>query len=463
MKKIFLVLFSVFSIFCFSDSVSALVPEVIGVTNGIYTFCEYVDQGQTCHEQQFEVSSYDVKIALFDEFGSDLPVCNTDLYITENNEGNHGINRYSGITKLCNSGFSPSLDKIKQYFDYYFRINYKNHWTDEEYHIFLIFDSIPNIAEDSLGNKYFATPPSLIISTFPNNYELYNSNGTVIYGNTRRDYNYTRINYYSFRDDVYYGTSWYNNELWLHDLNNEYNDFIDVDSISTNFEFTNYNGNNVTFNTVTSFEFGTDVDVTIPMKKYLLLVPKKQLGFDTYLWSDSNFLLREDYYENGSYEKVTGISFDEIKFEALNEFKWFRWDYSFSLEDLQKNKVLKIFNHGNNVLNIKFKNEDFYYYIIDENSSDVVVNGVSYSNDWENLNNLASKHTIKNTYSFNEYSNIIDYINDLPTFLESFSRSFVFIGTMISSVFAIFTGELLFYYYILFGLMIVMLIIMILK
>ena len=462
MKKIFVVLSLFFSIFLFSDSVSALVPETIGIGTGIYTFCEYVDQAQVCHEQNFEVSSYDVSIALFDRFGNDLPTCNTDLYITEDNDGNYGINRWSGITKLCNSGTSPSLDKIKQYFNYYFRVNYKNHWTDDEYHIFLIYGSNPLVYEDSWGHISLSSP-DFVISTFPDNYELYNSNGTVIYGNTKRTVNYRQLNYYSFDDSIGYGTFWPNSSLYLSDLNNEYNDYLDVTSISTNFEFTGYSGNNVSFDYVNSFEFGTDTDVSIPVKNYLLLVPKKNIGFDTYIWSDSNFLLREDYYYNNSYEKVTGIALDEIKFEALNEFKWFRWDYSFSLADLNKNKVLKIFNHSDNVLIIKFKSEDFYYYVINEETSDIVVNGVTYPNDWENLNNLSSKHTIKNTYDFKEYTDVINYMHDLPTFLESFSRSFVFIGSMITSIFTIFTGELLFYYYILFGLMIIMLIIMILK
>lgn len=453
----------------------------------------------------FELHSYDTSVSLFDKWGNDLPVCNDNFYYSytagpySSAQYPYVVNGYPTDTQVCSRDLSPSLNQFKDVLPYHTRIDYTTH-TGFTFSVMLATPSPLVIAGNGPVNpnyrgspgslKYihewldsngvshvsYTLPEGLIFILAPNSCILTDSDTGDTYNCYSGYVNQTSSGGY-FREWNNIGISSPSIQGWTtNTIDAHYPHYINYDFIMnsnlynarfvTNYDLIDVRSNQVAVSKTEGFEFNTDKDLNIKYEEYALLIPKHNNSFNSYLWTDSNFYYDLSYFNSNTntYDSQLNAGFDSISFGYLNGFNWFRWDFSFSSQDLTNNKVLRIFNHNEGKdLNIKYFSSDFDVRLMNKDSSNYTYNGVTYTNDWENLKNNSSQHIINNTYSVDMFNDFSTYTRNLPNLITSFSHAFVFIGTLITNAFNLFDSEMLTYFYVLFGLTIIMLLIMVLK
>lgn len=368
----------------------------------------------------FSLSDYESGISIFDDYTSDggLPPCYA---------------KYSDLH--CNEGTIPNIRYAYENsdFKYYLRVLYIDKDTGITYY------------------RFYLTTAPLKIRMNPS------SSQYAIFYTTNDDSSFYYIKWSKSERITYYEAS---GQIDI--FNSDDYDF----SIATNYDLYYWDSDDIHTSATTGHEFYTDIDITIPKDNYVLLVPKKTVEFSSYLWTDSNFAYEELYYDkfNNTYSKVYGGGFNEISFGSPNSFNWFRWEFSFNDLDLSFNKVLMLYNHGQSDLHIKIHSSDFYHKLMSSNSSDLCVGDICYKNDYDNFKDFSySTGSINNKYYVEDYDDGLSFIKEIPNIVKDFTKSFAFIGTLFTTLFTIFTGTISNYFYIIFGLMIIMLIIKILK
>ena len=378
----------------------------------------------------FTVADYEPGISLFDDYtqGSGLPLCASEY---------EGSFTYEPLQ--CSNGTEPNI-----------RYAYEN--TEWKYILRILYTD----KETSITYyRFYLTTQPLVIRMNPSSSQyamLYKENSDNLTMFKIEWFNNTRQ---TIRDD--------SSQI---DIYNEQLDKYDI-SIATNYDLYYWNSDEIHTDATTGYEFQTDIEITVPINNYLLLIPRKTTEFSSYLWTDSNFAYSEMYYDeiNSTYSNINGGGLNEINFGSLGGFNWLRWEFSFSELDLSFKKVIMLFNHSStDDLHIKLFSDDFYYRLMNSSSSDYCVGDLCYKNDYDNFKNFAySTGTIKNKYDTEDYENGISFIKQIPNMIKDFTKSFAFIGTLFSTFFVIFDGSIANYFYVIFGLMIIILIIKILK
>lgn len=433
---------------------------------------------------RFVQHDYDSSVSIFDKYGNDIILmsnCDSTYYF---DSSNNSISVNSG-KKICDSSHGVSLDNIKKYFKYYIHVSYQDEVDGSEYDTYLVFVNQPylkiyqkdgytkGVLTDSFGNvnglqgmvllnHYGYTSIHLVsdssLSDFRAGFSGINGNAYSgkTYLNGFIDWYGTNPEHNSFSFSNHHNFDIYN-------LVNYHSDYTSI-SVHSNFDLMYLNSDDIYVAGSNGFIFNTDSDITVPSHSYLLLLPKKNTAFTSYLWTDTNFLYQ--YSESdciSSYNEVSGGGFDEISFGALNGFNWFRWDFTFSSADINNHRILQLYNHSSSDLHIKFFSDDFDYYLMKENSGSVSYNSCIYNNNWNTLNEIASHHVINNSYSVDTFNDGMDFLNSLPNLISSFSKSFIFIGDCVSSFFLLCSDEMQIYFYLIFGLLIIISIISVLK
>lgn len=434
MKKYIFILLGVLTIFFFDNSVFA-----------------------------FSVKDYNSKLALLDEFENIIPVCKR------------------GFGNLCSDNTVPNLEKVLEDFPFLIRYEYKIKDSDEKYYVFEFYNTLPYIdGYNKLNQECYSIDinnncqggSKFTISLLPENGYITMKDGTIValnanydsvnvgFANPSKLYNVNTVSgYFEFNN------SYFNSDLTTFYFDYSNNPYFDI-KILTNFDLKNTDDNVIIKETV-GHVFETDIDITVPIDNYLLLIPKKSEEFSSYLYTDSNFAYSEMYYDNlkNTYSNINGGGFNEINFGSLGGFNWIRWEFSFSDLDLSFNKSIMLYNHSStSELHIKIFSSDFEYKLMDSKSSDFCIGDICYKNDYDNFKNFAySTGEIKNQYDTGDYENGLSFIKSIPSMITDFTKSFAFIGLLFTTIFTIFNGSLANYFYIIFGIMIIMLIIKVLK
>ena len=491
MKKYLLFLISIFSVFLICENVYAL--NIIDVGNFLRKYGDpskvikslWDDATNTfLPSTSYNVPPYDDSISIFDKFGYDLELydtCYRDIYYAWNSDTNYvlsnfndGLGTYSNVVKLCSQGSSLSVDKIKEYLPYHIHFSYSDKGSSNKYDIYVfsphelvLYNGELKAISDNRYRDYY------IIVTIPRLENCYfNVNGTNRSCNLTayNDNNYFGFNnhdsWYGFSDN-YFGKALYTGYQPKITIYNDYNSissYADLE-ITSNYDIKDSSDNSIITGATKGFIFNTDSEIIVPYQYYAYFIPKKNSGFNTYIWTDSNFHY-DEFYNNDNGGKIfleTG-GFDVISYAALNEYSWFRWDYYFSDNDINAHKSIRIGNHfSEKNLTIKYKSTDFYVYLMDSNDNAISVNGVTYENDYNDWWSRASQHNVKNVYTFDYEEDTTDFLKDIPGMLRNFGSSFAFLGLMITTFFTFIATEIGSYLIILFGFMIIMLIVDIMR
>lgn len=429
------------------------------------------------------IPDYDSRLSLFDGFENSIPVCGRDLYITDAGF----VTTNSSYHRICLSGTRPNISTLVEYAPYVTRFEYKIKNTDTKYYYWVFSPDkvnygnglesfVPYISSDGL----FVSNSEFYISLLPESGFITTSDGNIIalknYYSTSLPSGYHCSNTNSLSNTNTFCDSLSTKSVGKADgisfvFNND-NPYFDI-SIKSNYDLYKYNGSSTSGSSsiisgaTTKHEFDTDIDISIPTDYYLLLVPKKTEEFSSIIWTDSNFVYEELYYDRnyGTYSKISAGAVNEIGFGAMGGFNWINWKFTFSSLDLSADKVITIYNHRKDAnLNVKLYSSDFYYRLMYKDSSEFCVGDICYKNNYDKLKNDAySSGEIKNSYSITDYDDGISFIKNIPNLFKDFSSTFVFLGTLFTLTFSIFSGIIANYFYIIFGLMIIMLIIKILK
>lgn len=449
MKKIIFIFSAVFSLFIFTDNVLA---ESLGekFTNFVVSGFEFIVGNGFTGVKDF--ADYDDRLSLFDGLENNIPVC-------DNSYGNY-----------CNSGTVPSIKKLIEDYPYLIRFKVIDNITSNSYYIFGFYENENDILDTSCwGDGSTCLPiidsPNFTISMLPTAdkdnsfYSALHSSPYVLgtFHPSNPNYNLSYVPFSTSRDTSGAGYTW---RYLYTKVNNKYS--IELD---TNFELKSENLNS---NFISGPTFDTDMDITIKPGYYLRLFPKPTSSFSSYFLSDNNFLYNYSIYESDSNTIISSNQYGkltQINFGSLGKYPWINWSFEFTNEDILSNKFLELYNSNENVdLHIKFFSNDFYYYLLDANSSCTSVNGMCIPNNYNNLYILDnSLGEVKNTYDNGDYDSGLSFIKEIPNMIKDFTKSFAFIGTLFVSFFSIFTGSIANYFYIIFGLMIIMLIIRVLK
>ena len=290
-KRIFIFLFSIFSIFLYSESVNALVPEAIGTFGLFKVFFDNncLDSSCTANHNTI-IQSYDADISAFDKYGDDIVLmsnCDSTYYI---DNGVITTTNSNTANKLCDTNNGISLTNIKNYFNYYIHVNYLDMVDGKEYDTYLIFVNRPYLYEftqtnpnsGSSSHKGLLMPESgnlddlqgLVIHSWSyySPLHFYDNGSPTAMGNiniegisTLAGLTYTNgfvgwdggsqtHETFSFNKhkkfDIYNLLTLYNNKF-------EYSKV----TINTNFDLLDYGTNNVALNGDYDFIFNTDTDI----------------------------------------------------------------------------------------------------------------------------------------------------------------------------------------------------------
>lgn len=468
-NKIILFLLSVFSLVPMSVSAIAmttvaLVISGFGIVMTVAGFSAIgISDGTAVNTE------YDPRIALFDNVINTIPKCNKDYFVSS--DGTITTTQIGDNIKFCSKNAEPDINKLVDYFPYIVRMNVKLKNTDISYPVFYFFKDVPKVDETNSNYYYFTDIPYFIINYIPDDNSDFSTNvssKTYAYEKYGNHYYYFNSNMIGYSDSTFFLNKSYSSALVGY-LNNllykSSNDYFDFD-YATNFDLYTIDAELINSKTI-QHEFDTDTDVAIPKDYYLFLVPKKREEYSSYFYTDNNFAYTFDYYDKlaNSYSSVDRGALTQINFGSMGGFNWFKWTVNFSDTDITYNKTIRIFNPTDQTLNIKFNASDFYYSLSNKGSSDFCIDdlNICFKNDYDDLNSFGHSFDYKNIYDNGDYDNGISFIKSISNLVKDFSKAFVFIGTIFTSFFTIFNGTIANYFYIVFGLAIIILILKVLK
>lgn len=467
---IFFSILSILSIFFYNNNVYAFGEKFIEFSLGTFgKIFSFLGISQTAISDGKAVNTeYDSRVALFDGLENNIPRCDDDYYV-----GDGGIftAHVSGTTSICSKNTQPDIKKIVDHLPYILRVDIKLKDTDISYPIFYFFKDVPTIVnKHSDSHLGFSEIPYFTINFIPNDdSDFYTKvSSKKYYGYYNNNIYYYNVNMYGYNNDEFY----YNKSFatsGVGDLNsigysstNEYFDF----TYSVNFDLYD-NSNTLLINKTDEHVFDTDTDIAIPKDYYLYLLPKKREEYSSYFYTDNNFAYTFDYYDKlaNTYSSIDCGALTQINFGSMGGFNWFRWDVNYLDADITFNKTIRIFNPNEQTLNIKFNSSDFYYSLSTKGSPDFCVDdlNICFKNNYDDLNSFAHSFEYKNIYDNGDYDSGISFIKSISNLVKDFSKAFSFIGLIFTSFFSIFNGPIANYFYIVFGLAIIILILKVLK
>lgn len=445
-SKILIFILSVFSIIPISVHAIAIttVSLALAAAGILLTSAGLLANGIT-KVDTFE--NYDDRVSLFDGLENNIPVCEKEY---EN---------------YCKKDTVPDIKKMVDDNPYIIRFTIKINSTGNEYYIFGFYNELHLNELYRDYDKGSLSTPTYTISMLPK-YGIDESFDSAFPSSPQLLAPYSPNSEYSTLQYIRRNKTWRSHVLgdqWYYFYN--YTNPNYTVSIDTNFDL---DLDSIDYTLVKGPTFKTDMDITVKPGYYLRLFPKHTTSFSSYFITDNNFLYNYSTYDkdsntilsSGQYGKLT-----QINFYALGGYNWFNWQFDFTDNDIASNKFLELYNSNNNVdLHIKFFSKDFYYYILDKNSNCTSINGMCIPNNYNDLYLLDnSLGQVENIYDSSDYDNGLSFIKSIPNMITDFVSSFAFIGTLFVSFFNIFTGVISNYFYIIFGLMIIMIIIKILK
>lgn len=467
-NKIILFLLSFFSLI--PMSVSAIALTTIALTIGgfgvLMTAAGFsaigISDGTAINTE------YDPRIALFDNVINTIPRCDDDYFVSP--EGSISKVQIGTNVKFCSKGAEPDVKKIVDHLPYIVRMNVKLKNTDISYPVFYFFKDVPVIINGSYCSSFSKTP-RFIINYIPDDNSDFSSKVSsreYAFESHGNHFYYFYINMIGYNDSrIYFNKSYMSNtsvtlDNLVYGLSNEYFDF----DYATNFDLYDYN-DSLLINKTYEHEFDTDTDVAIPKDYYLFLVPKKREEYSSYFYTDNNFAYTFDYYDKlaNTYSSIDRGALTQINFGSMGGFNWFRWDVNYLDADITFNKTIRIFNPNEQTLNIKFNSSDFYYSLSAKGSPDFCVDdlNICFKNNYDDLNSFGHSFEYKNIYDNGDYDSGISFIKSISNLVKDFSKAFSFIGLIFTSFFSIFNGPIANYFYIVFGLAIIILILKVLK
>lgn len=467
-NKIILFLLSVFSlvpmsVHAIAMTTVALVISGFGIVMTVAGFSAIgISDGTAVNTE------YDPRIALFDNVINTIPRCDDDYFISS--DGTISIVQIGDNVKFCSKNAEPDINKLVDYLPYIVRMNVKLKNTDISYPVFYFFKDAPKVDETNSNYYRFTDFPYFIINYIPDDNSVFSTNisskkyAYERYGNHYYYFNSNMIGYSDSKfllNKSYLLSVGYLNDL-LYKSSNDYFEF----NYATNFDLYTIDADLINSKTI-QHEFDTDTDVAIPKDYYLFLVPKKREEYSSYFYTDNNFAYTFDYYDKlaNSYSSVDRGALTQINFGSMGGFNWFKWTVNFSDTDITYNKTIRIFNPTDQTLNIKFNASDFYYSLSTKGSPDFCIDdlNICFKNNYDDLNSFGHSFDYKNIYDNGDYESGISFIKSISNLVKEFSKAFVFIGTIFTSFFTIFNGTISNYFYIVFGLAIIILILKVLK
>lgn len=463
MKKYLLIFMGVFTLFLSINIVNA---ESFGESfvNFVVNAIKTVTGDGSIVSNVKNTKDYDSRLSLFDSHENSIPLCDANVTVYDN-----GVLREDTATHtVCKKGTVPSITTLIEYLPYLIRYEYKIKNTDTIYYVWIFYNEKPYIDSYNVVNNNQAS--YFIISQLPE--YITTVDGSIIPLNaTYKSMSYRSYGVVSvYNSNTILGNFEFNNSYWNTMLNFYFdysdNPYFDI-SVSSNFDLVRKSDNSIVVDssTGTSYNFNTDVDITISPDEYLDLIPKISSDFTTNIYTNNFFSF--DYAIYDKYEKtystIKSGALNEVNFSALGGFNWFNWNIQFSGLDLSLNPIISIFNPNDTELKVKIHSQYFDYRIVNKNTGEYCVNGICYSNRYDDMYNLGHSFNYISDFNSDSYNDGLNFIKDIPNMIKSFVSSFAFIGTLFTTVFTIFTGDLLNYFYVLFGIMIIMLIIRVLK
>lgn len=399
-----------------------------------------------------DFSDYDPRVSLFDGLENSIPVCDNEIEYTNKS--------------YCKSGTVPDIKKIIEDYPYLIRFKITDNSTNNFYYIFGFYESDNVSSYECYGENSTCFPviksPKFTISMLPtadkdssfyNNFTSY----PYVFPSFHPSSPYSSILYIPFsvsRPTSVSGNQWYyfytkTNDNYSVELDTNFN--LVLDGLTSNF--------------VNGPIFDSNIDITIKPGYYVDLIPKGTDDFSSHIYTNNFIYFDYSIYDryNKTYSSVNSGALNQINFSALGGYNWLYWNIDFDSTTMSLNPIVSIFNPYDTDLIVKIRSQDFYYRIRNKESSEYCINDICYVNRYENLYNNAHSYTYTSDFYDEDYNSGLSFVKKLPNMIKDFTKSFSFIGTLFVSFFTIFNGSIANYFYIIFGLMIIMIIIKILK